>query len=574
MMKVSSLSTSIEILESEIINLKKQSGLEAKPIINNDPYQEYASAQTDQTTKILEVSKIIKDEPGDDILDQISIWFKENLILKIGVLMILAGFGWFVSYAFAHNWIGPVGRITLGVLVGSLITIFGTFRLDKNKVQGISFTILGSALVVMSVLAGQYYYNFFSPMVVLLIVFFVSIYVSISAVARSFENLAVYGLLISLLAPFLSHTSQIDLVIMYMYLFVISATSIWISVAKNWPEIVPIGITGILLYSLPIFLGDRIDITTTKYVILFLSYLISILYLVVNNFSLIKNELKLGSSDVYLTIANTAIILGFTTMLVPTIYQSLVISAWMLVYAFSGFLVFTKTKNEKMFFVHSLISILLLAIATSIELNGNTLVIAFAIEAAIISVASFVVTEKIRIAGYFTLLMVVPGLMSMQSLTSSKWSSGIMHSDFAVLALIASILAILGIFFSINKDNEKSVFKVHHLLYILSTFYIYSIIWLSSHFLFINSDMAVFISLAIFTIVGLLTHFIGLFNHHVVLKNYGMALLILVVIRLVFVDVWKMELALRIVTFIVLGVMFISTAFISKSQDKVLTPIN
>jgi uncharacterized membrane protein len=83
-----------------------------------------------------------------------------------------------------------------------------------------------------------------------------------------------------------------------------------------------------------------------------------------------------------------------------------------------------------------------------------------------------------------------------------------------------------------------------------------------------DSDSAVFLSLFVYTITGLTTHFYGLFNHSTGLKKYGMTLLILVVARLVLVDVWHMELLLRVVTFIVLGIMFMSTAFISKSQNN------
>jgi uncharacterized membrane protein len=64
------------------------------------------------------------------------------------------------------------------------------------------------------------------------------------------------------------------------------------------------------------------------------------------------------------------------------------------------------------------------------------------------------------------------------------------------------------------------------------------------------------------------TYFRGLFEGNSGLKKYGAVMLILVVIRLVLVDVWAMDLALRVVTFIVIGVMFISTAFISKSKKE------
>jgi len=45
-------------------------------------------------------------------------------MIKSVVLLLLA-LGWFVSYAFANNWIGPLGRITLGILFGLAVVGMG-----------------------------------------------------------------------------------------------------------------------------------------------------------------------------------------------------------------------------------------------------------------------------------------------------------------------------------------------------------------------------------------------------------------------------------------------------------------
>lgn len=570
--KLSSLSTSIKILQSEVLELKKQkpssivhaenastpaAGTAPAVPLNINELNRVAN----QTVQTLKVSPIAAEE------DPIEKWFKENLLLKIGVLMILAGFGWFVSYAFIHNWIGPVGRITIGFVAGAMIAIFGTIRLPKNEVQGNMFTILGSALIIITALAGQYYYDFFTPFMVLGIAFLVSVYVSLVALGYSKEKIAIYGLLISLTAPLFSHTSSMDPVVLYFYLAVISLASIWLAVGKGWRTIIPIGITGILLYSVPMIMGGSSLLLDSKYIVLTLIYLISIFYLVISVWSLIRQKEKASTEDVYITLVNTMLILGTTIHIVPTVYQSLIIAGWMLVYAFSGFFVFQKTKNEKLFYIHALISILLLAIATSIELSGPTLVIALTIEAAIISAASYVVTNKMEIAQQFGLLLVGPVFMSLSSFSSAKWESGILHSDFAVLFIMAIILTALGFLYGLRKTEDTSDFEPHHFSFIAATVYIYALIWLCAHYLVSSADTAVFASLFIYTIIGLATHFTGLFNGNAVLKNYGKVLLIVVVARLLLIDVWKMELALRVVTFIVLGVMFISTAFISKKKS-------
>jgi len=576
--KLSRVNKKIAGLESEIIAFKTQQQIPTNQQVSPQFSIQHPNTTPIQTPVTHIVNTVTTLEPQKD--NDFLVWFKENPLLKIGILMILVGFGWFVNYAFTHDWIGPVGRITLGIMAGTIVTIFGTFRLGKNETQGNALTILGSALIIITVLAGEYFFSFFNAYIVLGIIFIVSLYTSLSAFAYSSKRLAVYGMLISLAAPVFSHTTEIEPFLLYFYLLIVSIAGIWISMAKNWRFVNSVGITGIFLYSLPSLLkgaevllggGNRM----LDFPVLFVVYIISILYLTVSLLSIIKNNVKLEKDDAYLTIANTLIILGFTIGTIPEMYTSLVIAGWMLVYAISGFIVFLKTKNQESFYIHSLISILFLAIATSIELQGQTLVIAFAIEAMIVVITSFIVTNKIEIAKNFALLFGIPFFMSLQSISSPKWENPIIfHSDFAVLLVMAIIMGIIGLFYRFNDSNKESRLGIHHIMFIGSTFFIYTIIWLSTHSIIGDNDTAVFVSLFIYTIVGLATHFYGLFKQNSVLKKYGMTLLILVVVRLVFVDVWNMDLVLRVITFIVLGIMFMSSAFISKNQKNSIATIN
>jgi len=607
--KMSDVNGRIDQLRSEINKLKQQIGsgqssgqsaaAGAGAAVGSQTHTQGHSVQSSGLNSTIPLyaehlhqQKEHSNEPGQG--DIFLAWFKENWLLKIGVLMILVGFGWFVSYAFMHDWIGPVGRIAIGVVAGALIAVFGTMRLGKNLTQGILFTILGSALVIISILSGQYFYEFFTPMMALGLIFIVSFYVALTALAYSTEKLVIYGLILSLLAPLMSHVAfDHQPVSMFMYLLVISISTVWISVAKSWRAGLPIGITGVLLYSLSIFTSSNYYIyeffptESSKYITLALAYIISFLYLFISAWSLIQKDIsnkekknaQIGATvnDVFLTVVSTIMILGFTMSLVPTVFQSLVLALWMIAFAISGFVVFQTTKNEKLFYIHALVAILFLAVATSVELSGKTLTIAFAIEVAIISIASFLVTNKINVSKAFGGLMVVPVLMSLESVFSSKWSywngAGILHEDFAILLLMTVLLGVLGFFYRANRllnsdGTPERKFGFHHLTIIISTVYLFIIVWLSSHSVIENQDSAVLLSLFVYTVAGLGTYFVGLFNGYRVMKGYGIVMLILVVVRLVLVDVWQMELALRVVTFIVLGVMFISTAFISKKQKQ------
>ena len=139
--------------------------------------------------------------------------------------------------------------------------------------------------------------------------------------------------------------------------------------------------------------------------------------------------------------------------------------------------------------------------------------------------------------------------------------------------IMGAVFALLGLFYQTNQSEaDEETVKGHQIAFIIASFYAFATFWLSAHSLFADKDTAVFISLLFFTITGLTCYFSGLFYRTSVLKGYGTALLVLVVARLILVDVWNMELTLRVITFVVLGIMFMSTAFISKKQKAITQP--
>jgi uncharacterized membrane protein len=73
------------------------------------------------------------------------------------------GFGWLATYAFMNNWVGPAGRIFLGMIAGVIFLIIGTIIVRKRQNQGEVFLALGSATVLVTTYAARVFYHFFDP---------------------------------------------------------------------------------------------------------------------------------------------------------------------------------------------------------------------------------------------------------------------------------------------------------------------------------------------------------------------------------------------------------------------------
>jgi uncharacterized membrane protein len=84
-----------------------------------------------------------------------------------------------------------------------------------------------------------------------------------------------------------------------------------------------------------------------------------------------------------------------------------------------------------------------------------------------------------------------------------------------------------------------------------------------------NKQTTVTVSLILYTIIGLVMYFYSFANNLRVTRRYGVIILVLIVLRLMFIDIYTMDIIQRIITFILIGVLLISTAFITKNPKLI-----
>jgi uncharacterized membrane protein len=562
--------SSLELKVDKFLNNKE----EIKKVDNNLSTTENYSGSD---TGVAEVSSI---KPGNnqevhnsnDPLVKFGNWIKDDWLLKVGVLLLIAGFGWFVSYAFVHGWIGPMGRILLGILLGIVVTIFGDFRIKKYSTQGGAFLILGCSIIVLSIFAARYVYQFFTPVVALSAIFIISSYITLTALRYDNKNLAVLGLILASVAPMFTNPVVSDPVGRFLYITVVSLATIWVTFQKNWRDLLAVASVSVLGYSL--YYG-YFSVARSIDALLVIAFGLSFIFFVFGISSITKFKDKVSGADVFLSIINGILIIFWTLSHVAQELQSLTIAGWMIVFAIGSFYVFSKLRDTQYFYIQSFITVTFLFIATAMELQGDALVFAYIFESAIVSLMFYAITYSQSVGHKLSLLMIGPGIMALNSIDDPSWRNSVLHQDFAILLSVSLVLLGLGWFYykahkMDNEDYKSGVsFHPHTLMIIFGSVYFYILVWLSTQALYVDS-IAVMISLAFYTIIGIITYFFGKLNDRQVYGKYGATLLLLVLVRLVLVDVWQMELEIRIATFVIIGLLFVSTSFIGKKDKKLL----
>jgi hypothetical protein len=128
-------------------------------------------------------------------------------------------------------------------------------------------------------------------------------------------------------------------------------------------------------------------------------------------------------------------------------------------------------------------------------------------------------------------------------------------------------LALTGAFFIVCRKKQNNIGDVWGIGWlIVSSVYLFSIIWLALHAGLGSYDAATGISLMIYTLAGLSVYIAAGMHDIKWLRIYGDIILGVVVARLMLVDVWDMELAGRIITFFLIGLLLVLSAFVARGR--------
>lgn len=543
------------------LNVPKQPTPQISGPLYEHPINQIPIATSNSVVNIAPVST------GPTSFDKFVAWLKDDWLLKFGILLLLFGFGWFATYAFAHNWIGPMGRITLGVIAGILFLILGSWRIKTLLHQGGAFLVLGSTTVLLTIYAAREVYDFFTPFSALSIMFLSTAFVAFVSVKYKNRSLALASLVLAGIAPLLTNSPTNDYVGLFTYLLVVILGAIWITFLTGRRELTTAALILLTFYSLP-HLSSYVS--TDKGVLLLFIYAFVSIFFLANISALIKLKGKDIMPDVITAGGNGLLLLAWIFYAAQDEWKSLIISAWMIVFVVGSYLIYKLNNNKVAFYTYAGLGVAMLGAATSTELNGASLTIAYALESAMVSLVIYYALKDLKLASQAVVLLVGPIWLSFGSFFNDSWEYAVFNKDFFVLFVLASISFILGSLFWQEKkrNNDPEVWDMGPILIKIGSVYAYALIWKTLHATIVDGDMATMVSLSIYTIVGIVTYFYGKLETRKSFMVYGGILLGCVIARLFIVDVWKMELTGKIITFFLLGTLLVSTAFIGKKKDE------
>jgi uncharacterized membrane protein len=477
--------------------------------------------------------------------------------MKIGAFFVLLAVGWFVSYAFMNNWIGPSGRIALGLGAGLSLMWLGVWRCAVSLSQGAVFTALGMSTALVTIFAARYAYDFFTPGTALVIMFLIVAATATISVRFKIEALAVIALLGGALAPILAHTANPDVLGLHVYLGVLFAGSLAVAALLPAPAVVPVALGIAFVYSAPYFAASDLEETIARVA----AYVYAASFLTFSTVALLRTQAANYATYLATTIGAGMYVAVWIIVTVAADLQGIVSFMWSVGFLFAASVLWQAVPNKVPAYVQAGMGLAFFALATAYYLDGNLLTIAYLTQITVMILVALRGLGDLALARRLAWLYGGVMLMSLPHFIAPSWDGGVLHSDFLMLVTIGSVLFFVGMQLADAGDDTNT----DAALITFGSLYGLSLVWLVTHTVF-GDQLGTAVSLVLYTVIGLLLYFGGIKTKDEYARLFGGILVGGVITRLILVDVWELELIMRIIAFFVIGVLLLATAFFNKQH--------
>jgi uncharacterized membrane protein len=168
---------------------------------------------------------------------------------RIGVVALLTGVAYFLKLAIDNEWIGPSGRVTVGMLAGiALVTWSSRLHLRGYKYFSYSLTATGVGIMYLSLWASFQLYHLFPAPVAFLAMIFVTASAAALALKQDAQILAAVAIAGGFATPVLLSTGQNRPVELFSYITLLDVFTIVLVAMRPWRRLLLGSFLGTIIF--------------------------------------------------------------------------------------------------------------------------------------------------------------------------------------------------------------------------------------------------------------------------------------------------------------------------------------
>jgi uncharacterized membrane protein len=371
----------------------------------------------------------------------------------VGILALLFAVTFFLKYAFDNNWVGPRGRVGIGLLAGSALYPWSQHLLARGyKYFSEGIAGLGAAVLYLSLWAGWHYYHIFPQSTAFVLMIVVTAVTLVVAVGRNSERIAFLALLGGLITPILVSTGENHEVALFTYLTILGAGVLGIAWVRDWKSLPPVQFLATLVY----FWGWYSDFYRADE--LAISELFATVFFVLfAALPLVRSwrDGELSEWEVGIVLVNSlAYLAALRAMLWPDNRWALTVAVLALAAAhLAAERMFPEKRGTKVRVARILyagLALTFVTLAIPIRLDGRWITIAWALQGAVLIWSGL----RVRFAAMrwvgLVLFAIVAGRLALISIPADTF---LLNARFATFAICVACF-VLSCYFAATSDEE------------------------------------------------------------------------------------------------------------------------
>lgn len=310
----------------------------------------------------------------------------ENLINKIGIAILVLAIGYFVKYAIDSNWIGPIGRVGIGILCGCVL--IGLAHKLQSTYKAFSSVLVGGGLAVFyftTTLAYHQFHLFSQTYSFIILIIITCIAVALSLFYDK-QELAIIALVGGLSSPFMISGEQPNYHALFIYLILLNVGLLVMAYNKAW-RVLNASAFGLTVI---VFLTILSRLSASNYLISFwYATILYLLFFLINIAHNVRENKSFIISDFTILLINTALYsavgLYFITETGHIQFRGLFAVCLGIANLILSFLLFKNKKvDSNILYLLVGVGVSFLSLATPLQLHGHYITLFWAAEAVLL----------------------------------------------------------------------------------------------------------------------------------------------------------------------------------------------
>jgi uncharacterized membrane protein len=312
----------------------------------------------------------------------------ENLINKLGVLILVLGISYFVKFAIDKNWINETARVGIGLLCGAAVMGFA-HRLRANYKAFSSVLVAGAIAIFYFTIAIAFHeYHIFSQTVAFALMVMITAFSVLISVSYDRMELAILSLIGGFAVPFMLSTGSGNYQVLFSYITILDLGILAIAYHKKW------NLVNVLafIFTTTVYIGWFIlnEMKGTQpyfgaFVFATIFYFVFALSNIINN---LRTQGVFSKIELSVLVANTAVYFSVGMMILSNVHSELkgVFCISLATFNFVLVAILYKKFGLDKRAVYLLIGLTLTFVTLSIpiQFNGNSITLFWAAEAVLL----------------------------------------------------------------------------------------------------------------------------------------------------------------------------------------------